>query len=70
MELKIRTSIHLRDRNAKNKTSLVIYITSDKGLREKVSTGISIKPSEWIHEKQKSTNKAVNDKLNEFQEYY
>lgn len=66
MELKIRTSIHLRDKNAKSKTSLVLYITSDKGLREKVSTGISIKPSEWIQDKQKSTNKAVNDKLNEF----
>lgn len=68
MELKIKTSIHLRDKNAKNSTSLFLFITNENGIREKVSTGLSIKPSEWIQEKQKSTNKAINDKLNEFRE--
>lgn len=66
MELKIRVSYYLRDKNAKNKTSLLFSITSDDGVREIFSTGISLNPSEWNQEKQKATNKAINDKINYF----
>ena len=66
MELKIRISYYLRDKKAKNKTSLLFAITNDDGIREVFSTGIGLNPNEWIQDKQKSTNKAINEKLDHF----
>ncbi len=66
MELKTKASFYLRDKLAKNKTSIILYITNDNSLREKISTGLSIKPSEWFQDKQKATSKAINDKLKGF----
>ena len=66
MELKIKNVFYLKDKSAKNKTRINLFVTSDNGLREKVSTGISINPNEWDQDKQKSSNKAINDKLKTF----
>lgn len=68
MEMKIKSVFYIKDKLAKNKTRINLFVTSEKGIREKISTGLSVNPTEWNQEKQKSTNKAINDKLNEIKE--
>ena len=68
MEIKIKAVFYLKDKLAKNKTRINLFVTSDSGLREKLSTGLSIKPSEWFQEKQRSSNKEINDQLKKFTE--
>lgn len=65
MELKINAIFYLRDKQAKNKTSIVLYLTNDNSLREKISTGLSIKPIEWNQLKQKSKSVEINNRLKE-----
>jgi hypothetical protein len=58
-----KIAYYLRDKKAKNKTSILLAISYGNSQRDIITTGLRINPSDWNNKKQTCSNKSIKDEL-------